>query len=464
MRDRPSRLILHETRLTIYRDTASCYDTFGRGPPLAISKMPGPLVTVVTPSFNQGRYIRATIESVMSQDYPNLEYIVMDGGSTDATASVAKDYSSRLTFTSEKDLGQSHAINKGFRMARGAIVSWLNSDDIYLPGAILKAVKAFERNPDAGAVYGEGYIIDSAGRTTSRFPHTEAFNLWKLVHLSDYILQQTVSFRKQVLEEVGSLDEDLHYSMDWEILIRIGKRYPLVYIPEFMACLREYPEAKTSSGGLARAHEIRRMLRRHTGMRYPPGYLVYGLDTYQRLWCERIDGFFSKPFKPVAATLQTGVRLAARWVVGHVIRDSQGLWHDGWACRVLRYMLPPGYGPLFIEGDVPNFWPWRGQEFQIEANGLHLGDYDIGQGNFQLAVKVPPELENRLLQTDDQSFPLGDAGPFYFVRRPQSFGLSIQIDSPGTAAGGGRQPGGFVPGGVAGCLGPSCTPTFVRVT
>ena len=117
--------------------------------------MSGPLVTVVTPSYNQGHYIRATIESVLSQDYPNLEYIIMDGGSTDATASVVKDYASRLTFISERDRGQSHAINKGFQRARGTIVSWLNSDDIYLPGAIGKAVEAFERNPAAGAVYGE---------------------------------------------------------------------------------------------------------------------------------------------------------------------------------------------------------------------------------------------------------------------------------------------------------------------
>src|SRR6266481_1933988 len=108
-----------------------------------------PLFSVVTPSYNQGRFIRATIESVLSQDYPNLEYIIMDGGSTDETASIAKDYASRLTFISEKDRGQSHAINKGFRMARGSFLAWLNSDDLYLPGCVRAAVEAFSRNPDA---------------------------------------------------------------------------------------------------------------------------------------------------------------------------------------------------------------------------------------------------------------------------------------------------------------------------
>src|SRR5258706_10560429 len=98
--------------------------------------MQGPLVTVVTPSLNQGHFIRATIESVLSQDYPHLEYIIMDGGSTDETAAVAAEYGTRLKWISEKDRGQSHAINKGFRMAKGDIVSWLNSDDLILPGAV----------------------------------------------------------------------------------------------------------------------------------------------------------------------------------------------------------------------------------------------------------------------------------------------------------------------------------------
>src|ERR1035437_4109096 len=125
--------------------------------------MSSPLVTIVTPSYNQGHFIRATIESVLSQDYPHVEYIIMDGGSTDQTASVVKDYASRLTFISEKDRGQSHAINKGFQMARGSFLAWLNSDDLYLPGSVRTAAEAFGRNPLAGAIYGEGNLIDHSG-------------------------------------------------------------------------------------------------------------------------------------------------------------------------------------------------------------------------------------------------------------------------------------------------------------
>jgi glycosyltransferase involved in cell wall biosynthesis len=354
-----------------------------------------PLVTVVTPSYNQGSFIRATIESVLSQDYPNIEYIIMDGGSTDETATVVKDYASRLTFISEKDRGQSHAINKGFRMARGPVLSWLNSDDLFLPGAIRTAVNALEKEPGAGAVYGEGYLIDRAGKITSRFPCTEPLNLWKFVYLSDYILQQTVYFRKEALDRVGYLDEDLHYSMDWDILIRIGMRYPLIYVPEYMGCLREYEEAKTSAGGVRRAREIGRMLRRHTGMRISPGHIVYGLETYQNMWCRRAERL-AFGWRPAVRLLQGGIRVAVGTIIGRTIQLSQGLFPQGWAGRVLHYMLPPGGSTVRIEGALPE--GLRGQTLRIDAGGLRLAEARIEAGDFRLAVEIPGELRGEALR------------------------------------------------------------------
>lgn len=359
--------------------------------------MQSPIVTVVTPSYNQGQFIRATIESVLSQDYPHLEYIIMDGGSTDETASVVKDYASRLTFISEKDRGQSHAINKGFQMARGSVLAWLNSDDLYLPGSIRTAVDAFQRTPAAGAVYGEGYLIDRLGQTSSRFAYTEAFNLWKLAYLSDYILQQTVYFRKDILDDVGYLDEDLHYTMDWDLLIRIGKKYHLEYIPEYTGCLREYPEAKSSAGGMRRIRELRQMLQRHTRMRVPPGYIVYGLETYHRIWCERVEQWSTPGLKPLAERVQSAIRFGAGFIIGHTIRDSQGLYSDGWAARLLRYMLPPGTGPLLIEGRLIDWEVFRGQKLRITANELPLGEFQVPFGDFCLEVPLPPELQGKLL-------------------------------------------------------------------
>ena len=351
--------------------------------------MQEPLVTIVTPSYNQGCFIRATIESVLSQDYPHVEYIIMDGGSTDETASVVKDYASRLTFISEKDRGQSHAINKGFRMAQGSILGWLNSDDLYLPGCIRTAVDAFQRNAAAGAVYGEGYLIDYSGNTSCRFPHTEAFNLWRLVYLSDYILQQSVYFRKDVLDDLGYLDEDLHYTMDWDILIRIGMKYQLEYVPEYMGCLREYPEAKSFSGGVARVREIQRMLQRHTGLRMSPGYVVYGLDTYHKLWCDRIDQALAPMLKPVSEKLKSVVRLGAGLIIRRTITDSQGLYPDGWVGRSLNYMLPAGSGGLVIEGYLPSLDRLEKQRLNIRANGVSLGRWDVASGDFRIEVPVP---------------------------------------------------------------------------
>jgi len=372
-----------------------------------------PLVSVVTPSYNQGRFIRATIESVLSQDYPHVEYIIMDGGSTDETASVVKDYASRLTFVSEKDRGQSHAVNKGFRMARGSILSWLNSDDLYLPGCIHTAVRGFQHNPAAGAVYGEGYLIDGAGNRTGRFPWTEPFNLWKLAYLSDYILQQTVFFRRDVLDDVGPLDEELHYTMDWDILIRIGIKYGLAYIPEYMGCLREHPEAKSAAGGTQRTREIREMLRRHTGMRIPPGYVVYGLDTAHRLWCQRIDRMFLPGLKTIVRILQYGIRVAAGLIIEGTVTNSQGLHTDGWAGPRLRYILPPGNGPVVIEGTLP---PERddlyGQRLYISAQGRELCASDVQFGDFRFEVSPPLEHQDRPLQLEIRALRSVTSGRF----------------------------------------------------
>lgn len=290
--------------------------------------MKQPLVTIVTPSYNQGEFIRATIESVLAQDYPRVEYVIMDGGSTDQTAAIVAEYAGRLTWISEKDRGQAHAINKGFALARGEIVAWLNSDDILLPGAVTCAVRAFERTPAAGAIYGEGYLMDRAGRLTRRFPATEPFNLWKLVYLSDYILQQSAFFRRSALEEIGWLDEDLHYALDWDLLIRLAKRYGLQYVPEYLGALREYPEAKSFSGGLRRVEEIRRVLERHTGLKRAPGFWIYGLDTHRCLWKDRLRRCSPRWLRFPVTVLCGLIHFAADVPIMLILRFSRHFYPD----------------------------------------------------------------------------------------------------------------------------------------
>ncbi len=324
--------------------------------------MDAPLVTIVTPSLNQGRFVRATIESVLSQDYPHVEYLIMDGGSTDETAAIAGEYASRLTFLSEPDTGQSDAINKGFRRAHGQIVAWLNSDDVLLEGAVAKAVEALAARPEAAAVFGEGYRIDEAGNTLGRFPYTEPFNLWKLVTLYDFVLQQSLFMRRQAVADVGYLDESLHYTMDWDLLIRLGKRHPIAYIPEPMAAIREYATAKSFAGGGERVREIGRMLRVHTGERFAPGYVLYALETWRRWWTATVTGR----------------------IVDKLRGESQGLRRDGWAGPRMLYMVPPGDGPIVIRGLSPG-----PQQLRILCNGKPAGEHSIDAAAFEISVDEP---------------------------------------------------------------------------
>ena len=350
--------------------------------------MTDPIVSIVTPSFNQGPFIRATIESVLSQNYPNLEYIVMDGGSTDETASIVKDYASRLTWISEKDRGQSHAINKGFRMARGDIVSWLNSDDIILPGAVRTAVQAFREHPDAGAVYGEGFCLDRDGTVTGRYRWTEPFNLWKLIYLSDYILQQSAYFRRTVLYEVGLLNEDLHYTMDWDLFVRIALQRHIHYIPEYLGCIREYPEAKSFSGGAIRIREIRQMLRKQTGMLFPPGYITYGLETYKQIWCDWIERHTPPG---LGKTARAVLRIACNLLIERA-SHAQG-WHaDGSIDATVKLMVSPPRGKaIILEGEVRR----SPRKLTMAIKGHRSSVLLLAQGPFRHVLQVPASMQSR---------------------------------------------------------------------
>ena len=202
-----------------------------------------PLVTVVTPSLNHGRFIRETIESVLSQGYPRIEYLVMDGGSRDGTNEILKAYDGRLSWVSEPDGGQTQAINKGWRRARGTILAYLNSDDTYLPGAVETAVAALGAHPDAGAVYGEGYHVDEHGGVIERYP-TEPFDPARLAQTC-FICQPTVFLRRDVVERLGYLDESRRYCMDYDLWIRLARVSRFVHVPRYLANTRLHAAAIT---------------------------------------------------------------------------------------------------------------------------------------------------------------------------------------------------------------------------
>jgi glycosyltransferase involved in cell wall biosynthesis len=234
--------------------------------------MEQPLVSIVTPSFNQGRFIRQTIESVLSQDYPRIEYLVVDGGSTDETLEILRSYGDRLTWVSEPDRGQADAINKGWRGARGEILAYLNSDDFYLPGAVSRAVRFLSERPDLVAVYGEAWHSDETGHVWERYP-TEAFDRQRLKEIC-YICQPATFLRRHAVARVGYLDESLRYCMDYDLWLRLLQVGPLGHLPEYLAVSRLYGDNKTMGQRVQVHVEIMDMLRRHQGFVDPAW--IYG--------------------------------------------------------------------------------------------------------------------------------------------------------------------------------------------
>ena len=208
---------------------------------------PWPKVSIVTPSYNQGQFIEETIRSVLLQGYPNLEYIIIDGGSTDNSVEIIKKYEPWLAYwVSEKDKGQSHAINKGWKRSKGQILAYLNSDDTYRDGTLSYIARYFTNNPDVDMAYGDVYVIDEMDRLLYPFIGPE-FNLKRYIKDSNYFIpQQAVFFRRGVFEKVGLLDEDLHFKMDRDYFIRIGMNGCVKRIPHYLAHFRTHPAAKST--------------------------------------------------------------------------------------------------------------------------------------------------------------------------------------------------------------------------
>lgn len=284
-------------------------------------------VSVVTPSFNQGRFIQRTIQSVLSQDMPGLEYIVVDGGSTDGTLEILRAYQDRLTWLSEKDEGQADAVNKGIRLASGDVIGWLNSDDIYYPGALAAVVEFLEAHPEFGVVYGEAYHIDENDNVIAPYPTRD----WDFHLLTQtcYICQPATFFRRCLWVQWGGLDASLHYAMDYEYWLRLAQRgVRFGRLRRVVAGSRLHSGAKTLAHRVAVHSEINRMLRARLG-RVPDRWLF----NYAHAWLDARGLDRRSRWYPLLVS-GLSVWAAVRWNK----RISRDMWLtvDRWARAAVR--------------------------------------------------------------------------------------------------------------------------------
>jgi glycosyltransferase involved in cell wall biosynthesis len=237
-------------------------------------------ITIVTPSFNQAPFLATTIESVLSQagDF-SLDYIVMDGESNDGSLEIIRRFDQqvadgeypircrevRMRWFSERDRGQSHAVNKGFALAKGKILGWLNSDDTFSDERTLDRVhRFFQKRPESSFVYGRGHRIDENGRRQGEEEYITAFGIDDLLEV-DYILQPAAFWTRELFKAAGPLDESMHYAFDWDFWIRCSRFAKLEFMNEFLANNRVYGATKTNCGGIPRKAEIARLLLTYGG-------------------------------------------------------------------------------------------------------------------------------------------------------------------------------------------------------
>ena len=248
-----------------------------------------PVISIVTPSYNQGDFLEETLASVLSQEGDfQLDYFVVDGGSSDGSVPLLRRYAERIEagdwpvrcrgirfrWLSEKDRGQTDALTKGFRMAEGEILGWLNSDDLYLPGTLQAAANAFRADPETALLYGDADYCDAQGRVIGRYP-TEAFDFRKLAWFN-FLCQPSTFFRRAAFDAVGGLDETLQFAMDYDLFVRLGKRFPVRYLPRTLSMYRLHEASKTVSGDvlLRNEEEALHLALKHFG--WAPLNRVYG--------------------------------------------------------------------------------------------------------------------------------------------------------------------------------------------
>jgi glycosyltransferase involved in cell wall biosynthesis len=282
------------------------------------------LVSIITPCYNSEAFLERTIASVLSQDYPHIEYFVQDGGSTDGSTAILDRYTGRLRYASRRDRGPADALNRGLVQTRGEIVAWINADDMYLPGAVSAAVRRFAEYPEAGVIYGQGIWIDTEGQELGPYPTISPYRP-DMFAAECGICQPAVFMRRETLAAAGWLDANLRFAFDYELWMRMAAIRPFVAVTEKMALSRMHRGNITISKRREVFEENIAILRRHYD--YVPVNWIYGYLSYRR---DGRDQFFEPLYHSPAV-------YGATLVVGSVYnRRHLGRYWMEWASRIWR--------------------------------------------------------------------------------------------------------------------------------
>jgi glycosyltransferase involved in cell wall biosynthesis len=264
-----------------------------------------PTVTVVTPAYNQAEFLRDTVESVLSQDYPNIEYVVLDDGSTDETPQILAEYENRFVWESQKNMGQTPTINKGWAMTHGEIITWLNSDDtFYDKTSVRTGVEYLIENPDVGIVFGDSMYTEAEGTELEPTRPIVDFTYKKMVlNCENSISQPSAFIRREIIEKVGNLDPKYYYFMDWDFWMRAGIYYKIEHIDAILSTYRLHADSKTVSQAKKAAPELEYMYKKYFGRDDIPAEITAIEKEAMMNMCFTSGGYFLKGDDPQNASI-----------------------------------------------------------------------------------------------------------------------------------------------------------------
>lgn len=379
-----------------------------------------PRIGLVTPTYNMAEFLEETIVSVLSQDYPHLDYVVMDGGSKDGTVDILRKYEGKLRWCSERDGGQGDAINKGWHAVTGDLFAYINADDTYLPNALSTIAGHFKRNPGVGMIYGEAYHVDVKGAILDRYP-TQPFDFQTLISQC-YVCQPAAFLLREAYGNAGMINVNMHYALDYELWIRVARMYGVRKVDEYLATSRMHMDNKTLSSRRKVYQEIISTVKAQYG--YVPyewinGYACYLLD--------KKDQYFdrSRPsLRSYGLSLVLGGyhnphslrRYFAEWrnMTG-IGGKFTGRWDDGWISRRYERELDVAGDSRVLRIAGKHSAPIENLQLRIRLNGRTLEETRLAAGPFRLEVALPADARGklcRLLIETDRTWRPGANGDY----------------------------------------------------